>query len=339
MMAKKSYYAKLKPSVVCDNNFVWKTVKPRFNEQTACIDNITLIENDAIVSNDKKVSEIFNDLFGNAVKNLNIAPYQSSESLHEPITNEDAILGIIKKYEMHPSVMKIREVFSSKNNSFSFKLTDLKNVVDEIFNLDDSKVSPIDSIPSKILKENCNIFAPKIVLDFNSSITTGIFPQKQKLADITPVFKKLDKHYKTNYRPVSILSAMSKMSERLMYYQINDYITNKLSSFLCGFRKGMSAQNCLFFMVETWKNTLDNKGKAGVLLTDLSKAFDCLVHDLLIAKLHAYDFDHLSLKLIYSYLSDRLQRVRVNASYSSWKDILSGVPQGSILGPPFLIYI
>ena len=95
--------------------------------------------------------------------------------------------------------MKIREAFSDINDSFSFKPTDLKSVVEEIYNLDDSKVSPIESIPPKIIKENCNIFAPKIVIDFNSSIRTGIFPKKQKLADITPVFKKLDRHYKTNY--------------------------------------------------------------------------------------------------------------------------------------------
>ena len=68
----------------------------------------------------------------------------------------------------------------------------------------------------------------------------------------------------------------------------------------------MSPQNCLLFMIEKWRKCLDNKGKAGVLLTDLSKAFDCIVHDLLIAKLNAYGFDYLSLKLINDYLSDRI---------------------------------
>ena len=101
--------------------FFWKTVKTS-DEQTLCIDNITLIENDAIVSDDKKVSEIFNEFFGNAVSNMDIAPYHPPASLHESITKDDKIPGIIKKYEMHPSVIKIREIFSDISDSFSFGL-------------------------------------------------------------------------------------------------------------------------------------------------------------------------------------------------------------------------
>ena len=135
------------------------------------------------------------------------------------------------------------------------------------------------------MKENYDILGFKISNDFNISVKTGTFPNHQKLADVSPIFKALDRHIKTNYRPVSILPALSKITERLMYNQIEKYMEGILSIYQCGFRKGMSAQNCLLFMVEKGRACLDKKGKAGVLLTDLSKAFDCLVHDLLIAKL------------------------------------------------------
>ena len=163
-------------------------------------------------------------------------------------------------------------------------------------------------------------------------------PIIKKLADVTPIFKALDSLVKNNYRPVSILPALSKMMERLLFYQIENYMDGKLSMYQYDFRKG--AQNCLLFMIEKWRKCHGNKGKTGVLLTDLSKAFDCLNHELLIAKLSAYGFDYMSLKLIHSYLSDRLQRVKVNSSYSSWWEIIFGVPQGSIFGPLlFNIYL
>ena len=92
-------------------------------------------------------------------------------------------------------------------------------------------------------------------------------------------------------------------------------------------------------MLERWKKAMDNSKLAGGLLTDLSKAFDCINHELLIAKLEAYGFDLESLNYMYSYLSDRKQRTKVNNSFSTWAEIISGVPQGSILGPLLFQYI
>ena len=97
-----------------------------------------------------------------------------------------------------------------------------------------------------------------------------------------------------------------------MHNQIENYINKYLSDYLCGFGKGYSTQYCLIFMLEKWKKELDKRMITGALFTDLSEAFGCLNHELLIAKLEAYGFDHASLLIILNYLSGRKHRTKVN---------------------------
>ena len=118
-----------------------------------------------------------------------------------------------------------------------------------------------------------------------------------------------------------------------MNKQLSIYFEEILSKFQCGFRKDFSTQHCLLLMLEKWKRAVDNDKVFGALLTDLSKAFDRISHDLLIAKLNAYGLSLSFLKLVHSYLQNRKQRTKIGSSYSPWEEIISGVPQGSILGP------
>ena len=122
--------------------------------------------------------------------------------------------------------------------------------------------------------------------------------------------KKDSKSKKEHYRPISALPNISKIYERFLFKQISEYFEQFLSKYQCGFRKGFIAQHSLLSMLEKWKSAVDNKKVFGALPTDLSKAFDCLSHDLLIAKLNAYGFSTSALRLIQNYLSNWKQRTK-----------------------------
>ena len=304
----------------------WKTVKPSFSDKTLKDERITLIENGKIVSDDKELVEIFSDYFGNIVQNLNI---DNLTTANKNMTIESAI----EKYKDHPSIKKIQENVDASMN-FSFEKVSPEYISKIINNLDASKAFQQDDIPTKILKDNSDLYSHFIAANYNNGLENGgIFPDQLKHADVKPVYKKDSRNDKKNYRPVSILPNLSKIYERCMHDQLSKYFDKILSKFQFGFRKGFSTQQCLLAMIEKLRKSLDKGGASAALLTDLSKAFDCLPHDLLIAKLHAYGIEEVSLNFIFSYLKNRKQRVRINNTYSKWMDILFGVPQGSILGP------
>ena len=137
----------------------------------------------------------------------------------------------------------------------------------------------------------------------------------------------------SNFRPVSVLNTFSKIYERVIKDQIVRGMEKYFSPFLSAYRKNYSSQNILISLTEEWRKKLDNNFVVGAVLTDLSKAFYCIPHDLIIAKLSAYNFSDEALPYIYSYLTNRKQCVCINNTHSQLETIISGVPQGSILGP------
>ena len=270
-----------------------------------------MVEKEEILTQDNSVAKVLNNLFSNIVKTLGILDYMRSHSLATEVN--DLTLKAIMKYRNHASVLTILDI--CKNNSiFTFSHVTKEEVLKEIGNLDTTKSSQDTDIPTKVIKQNSDIFASFICKTFNNMVDSSTFPAALKLAHITPAFKKGSKNSKENYRPISILPNISKIYERCMYKQMSDYLGNFFSKFQSGFRQGISAQHCLLAMIEKWKNSVDKGKTFGALLTDISKTFDCLPHDLIISKLNAYGFSLSASKLIHSYLSHRKQRTKVNSS-------------------------
>ena len=316
---KMNFYSSLDTKVVTDNGTFWKTVKPLLSEKVTKYSKLKVVEDDKIISCDDLIAKKFSEYFINIpVLNMPSNGYKCPDS-----SEQDPILKILYKYKNHPSIKLIK----AKNNCqvFKFSQIDIEEVKKSFQSLDPKKAAQKDDIKTNLLKKNIDFFAKYTCDDINDIKRTS-YPHIKK--------SKLSKE---NYRPISILPNVSKIYERCLYDQIATYFEHIFSRYQCGFRKGYSAQHCLLAMIEKWEKTVDNKGVFGALLTDLSKAFDCIPHDLIIAKLEAYGFHIDALKLIHDYLSNRKQRVKVNDTYSSWKDIFYGIPQGSILGPLLFI--
>ena len=305
-------------------------MKPLLSDKSCIRDRINISEKGKILKTESETAESLNSFFSNIVKNLNISRYSEFDPVTENIA--DPTLKAIFKYKDHPSILAIQS--HCEKETFRFSEVNIEDIKKDILKLDKNKASQHSDIPIKIIKENLDIFAGFLCTNINRSFKSSSFPSCLKMADVTPLHKKGKKDLKENYRPLSILPVFSKVFERSMFAQMSSFFDNFLSKQQCGFRKGnVTTQQCLLALLEKWKRAVDSGQMFGALLTDLSRAFDCLDHELLIAKLNAYGFSLPALKLVHDYLSNRKQRTKVNRTYSSWLEIVFGVPQGSILGP------
>ena len=323
--AKKDFLASSLPN----SKIFWKKVKSFLNSKgTTSFERILLVEDGEIVSNDGSIATIFNSFFNSITDNLNIPAIPSLKVLDTP----DSVSIAITKYASHPSILRIKSM-TDGFSKFEFETISRESIIREIENLN-LKKSVSGEVPVKALKFAKFSCADVLTACFNHHvIDLSEFPNELKLADIIPVYKKDSAYDKENYRPISLLPVFAKVFEKIIVKQFNPFIEKWFSKHLCGFRKGHSTQHALLNMLRKWQKHLDTSGKIGAVLMDLSKAFDCLPHDLLIAKLAAYGVGKNALRLFSSYLRNREHRVRIGSTFSEFLRFQIGVPQGSVLGP------
>ena len=147
-------------------------------------------------------------------------------------------------------------------------------------------------VPTKTIEMIARDICVPLTDCINAAILNGVFPDELKLADVTPLYKKSDPEDKTNYRPISVLPSLSKVYEKILYKQLNSFFETKISPHLCGFHQKYTTQHALSNLLFNQKNCLDKSEVLGTTSIDLSKAFDCLTHDLVTLKLHAYGVDY-----------------------------------------------
>jgi len=176
----------------------------------------------------------------------------------------------------------------------------------------------------------------------NRSISQATFPDTLKNAFVIPIYKSGPKSDPNNYRPISILPTISKIIERHVATQLLDFLKqhNLLYANQSGFREYHSCCTALLKLIDSWLTDIDDGKCIGAIFLDLKKAFDLVDHDILLKKMKMYNFSENTIKFFKSYLSNRTQVFRDGEFVSSSRTVLTGVPQGSILGPIlFLIYI
>lgn len=313
--AKNKYYVD-KVETCHDPKHIWELADNCINKNKHLVKNFKLNHNNKTISDPQKISELFNDHF------INIGEHLSSKIQKKvnpflnkiPLNNKTIFLNPISEDE-------ILSIVNSLNNSNSC-------------GYDKISIKTIKSLSVSIIPSLCNLF--------NQCLIKGHFPEIFKKSIVTPVYKNGNKEELNNYRPISIISNLGKILEKIISQRLQSFINanNLLSPQQFGFRSGKSTNDAIIDLTQCIYNTLDKSRPSLAVFLDLAKAFDTVNHKLLLKKLDRYGIRGTPLLLIKSYLENRKQTTKILGIVSSEKTVTCGVPQGTVLGPLlFILYL
>ncbi|CAB4010237.1 RNA-directed DNA polymerase from mobile element jockey-like, partial [Paramuricea clavata] len=317
--AKKDYYSKRIAGQKQNPKEAWKTMNNLLGRQNkpTKVNELSISGNN--LTNSEDIAEGFNEFFSNIGPDLASKIDTSNHNFQE----------YIKKPKSEFTVFE-----SITTNKVYYLLRGLSS----------AKATGIDKISSKILKLAAPAISSSLTYIFNQAITLCTFPDEWKMARVSPLYKNGQKNLPGNYRPISVLPAVSKVMERILYDQLYDYLTKfeLLNDCQFGFRKSHSTATALLDCTNSWYMNIDKKLFNLVVLIDLKKAFDTgrRPPDFTKKTRNLWRKRRCFGSILKSYLITRTQKCQVNGTISSERLIKCGVPQGSILGPLFfLLYI